>query len=372
MKLICQSQEKSILINRDWNNVLSEFGPICPLFFDKDVSEIMVNGPTQVYCERKGKIMLSPIHFRDNDHVMSVIGKIVSRLGKTINDQYPILVTRLPDGSRFNALFPPLALNSPTITIRKFSKEPFHIENLISLGTVTEEAAIFLNACVKARLNIIVSGGSGAGKTTLLNVLSNFIPEDEKIVTIEDTAEIQLRQEHVVSLLSCPQNIDGKGTIPIRNLIKNSLRMKPDRIIIGEVRGEEALDMLKAMKAGPDGSLVTGNSNSPNDMITRLETMVLLAGGDFPVKAIREQILGTIDVIIHLSRLKDGSRKIVSITEVQRIDGEVIVLKDIFTFKQEGLSTEGKIIGRLTPTGVRPIFIERLKVTEIHFPSSEI
>ncbi|WP_312475551.1 CpaF family protein [Neobacillus sp.] len=349
---------------------LPGFGPINPLLLDEDVSEVMVNGPDQVYCERKGKLLLTPIRFRDNEHVISVIKKIVSPLGRRIDEGSPMVDARLPDGSRVNAIIPPLALNGPTITIRKFSKAPLLIKDIINLGTMTEEMAIFLDACVKARLNMFVSGGTGSGKTTTLNVLSNLIPEDERIVTIEDAAEIQLGQEHVVSLESCLPNIEGKGAISIRELVRTSLRMRPDRVIIGEVRGEEALDMLQAMNTGHDGLLATGHSKSPGDMISRLETMVMLAGVDLPVKAIRKQITGAIDVIIHQSRLKDGSRKIVSITEVQGMEEDVIVLQDIFTFKQEGLNSEGKIIGRLVPTGVRPKFYERLEASGIHIPAS--
>ncbi|MBT2697077.1 CpaF family protein [Bacillus sp. ISL-40] len=351
-------------------NDLTGFGPINSLLLDEDVSEVMVNGPNQVYCERKGKLVLTPVQFRDNEHVMSVIDKIVAPLGRRIDESSPMVDARLPDGSRVNAIIPPLALNGPTITIRKFPKDPYQIEDLINFGTVTEEMAIFLDACVKARLNMFVSGGTGSGKTTTLNVLSNFIPDDEKIVTIEDAAEIQLGQEHVISLESRPPNIKGKGAISIRDLVRNSLRMRPDRVIIGEVRGGEALDMLQAMNTGHDGSLATGHSNSPRDMIARLETMVLIAGVDLPIKALREQIAGAIDVIIQQTRLKDGTRKIVNITEVQGMEGEIIVLQDIFSFKQEGLNAEGKIIGRLVPTGVHPKFYDRLEASGIHIPSS--
>ncbi|MBT2735091.1 CpaF family protein [Bacillus sp. ISL-7] len=351
-------------------NDLTGFGPINSLLLDEDVSEVMVNGPNQVYCERKGKLVLTPVQFRDNEHVMSVIDKIVAPQGRRIDESSPMVDARLPDGSRVNAIIPPLALNGPTITIRKFSKDPYQIEDLINLGTVTEEMAIFLDACVKARLNMFVSGGTGSGKTTTLNVLSNFIPDDEKIVTIEDVAEIQLGQEHVISLESRPPNIKGIGAISIRDLVRNSLRMRPDRVIIGEVRGGEALDMLQAMNTGHYGSLATGHSNSPRDMIARLETMVLISGVDLPIKALREQIAGAIDVIIQQTRLKDGTRKIVNITEVQGMEGEIIVLQDIFSFKQEGLNSEGKIIGRLVPTGVRPKFYDRLEASGIQIPSS--
>jgi pilus assembly protein CpaF len=349
-------------------NDLTGFGPINPLLLDSDVSEVMVNGPNRVYCERKGKLIRTDITFRDNEHVMSIIDKIVSPLGRRIDESSPMVDARLPDGSRVNAIIPPLALNGPSITIRKFSEDPFTIEDLINFGTITTEMAIFLEACVKARLNIFVSGGTGSGKTTSLNVLSNFIPDDERIVTIEDAAELQLGQDHVVSLESRPPNIEGNGAITIRDLVRNSLRMRPDRVVIGEVRGAEALDMLQAMNTGHDGSLATGHSNSPRDMISRLETMVLMAGVDLPVKAIREQISGAIDIIIQQSRLKDGSRKITSITEVQGLEGDVIVLQDIFSFKQQGMDENGKVIGKLVPTGVRPKFYERLETSGISIP----
>jgi pilus assembly protein CpaF len=351
-------------------NDLTGFGPINPLILDEEITEIMVNGPHQVYVEKRGKIQLSSVQFRDNEHVMNIIDKIVSPIGRRIDESSPMVDARLPDGSRVNAIIPPLALNGPTITIRKFSKDPYTIEDLISFGTVTKEMAIFLDSCVKAQLNIFVSGGTGSGKTTTLNVLSNFIPQDERIVTIEDAAELQLGQEHVISLESRPPNIEGKGGVSIRDLVRNSLRMRPDRIVIGEVRGGEALDMLQAMNTGHDGSLATGHSNSPRDMIARLETMVLLAGVDLPVKAIREQIAGAVDVIIQQSRLKDGSRRIVNITEVQGLEGDVIVLQDIFNFRQTGIDSNGKIIGKLIPTGVRPKFYERLETSGYHIPAS--
>lgn len=349
---------------------LTGFGPINPLLLDEEVTEVMVNGPNQVYCERKGKLEKTDILFRDDEHVMNIIDKIVAPIGRRIDESSPMVDARLPDGSRVNAIIPPLALNGPTITIRKFATDPFQIDDLVQFGTVTEEMATFLDACVKAKLNIFVSGGTGSGKTTTLNVLSGFIPNGERIVTIEDAAELQLWQDHIVSLESRPMNIEGKGGISIRDLVRNSLRMRPDRIVIGEVRGAEALDMLQAMNTGHDGSLATGHSNSPRDMISRLETMVLMAGLDLPVRAIREQISGAIDVIIQQSRLKDGTRKVTHITEVQGMEGDVIVLQDIFSFDQEGVSTEGKILGRLIPTGVRPLFYERLETSGIHIPSN--
>lgn len=349
-------------------NDLTGFGPINPLLLDPDISEVMVNGPSQVFVERKGKIELTNVTFRDDEHVLQVIDKIVAPIGRRIDESSPMVDARLPDGSRVNAIIPPLSLVGPTVTIRKFSQDPFRIEDLIGFGTLTEEMATFIEACVKANLNIFVSGGTGSGKTTTLNVLSSFIPNNERIITIEDAAELQLWQDHVVSLESRPPNIEGKGSITIRDLVRNSLRMRPDRIVIGEVRGAEALDMLQAMNTGHDGSLATGHSNSPRDMISRLETMVLLGGIDLPIKAIREQIAGAIDVIIQQSRLKDGTRKITNITEVQGMEGDVIVLQDIFIFEQEGVDELGKIKGRLVPTGVRPKFYSRLESSGIYIP----
>lgn len=354
----------------DITNELKGFGPINPLLMDDEVSEVMVNGPFQVYAERKGKLILTDVTFRDNEHVMNIIEKIVSPLGRRIDESSPMVDARLPDGSRVNAIIPPLALNGPTITIRKFSKEPFQVPDLIRFGTLTAEMATFLEGCIKARLNLFVSGGTGSGKTTTLNVLSSFIPNDERIVTIEDAAELQLGQDHVVSLETRPPNIEGNGGITIRDLVRNSLRMRPERIIIGEVRGAEALDMLQAMNTGHDGSLATGHSNSPRDMLSRLETMVLMAGMDLPVRAIREQIAGAIDLIIQQTRLKDGSRKIVNITEVQGLEGEVIVLQDLFIFEQKGVDEEGRVLGKLVPTGVRPAFYERLENAGITLPAS--
>ena len=337
------------------------FGPISRHLLDEEVSEIMVNGPNQVYVEKKGRLELVDTCFEDNQHVMRIIEKIVSPLGRRIDESSPMVDARLPDGSRVNAIIPPLALNGPTITIRKFAKNPLNVGNLISYGTMTSDMALFIEACIKARLNIIVSGGTGSGKTTTLNVLSSFIPHDERIVTIEDAAELQLEQEHVVRLESRPANIEGKGAISIRDLVKNSLRMRPDRIVIGEVRGGEALDMLQAMNTGHDGSLTTGHSNSPRDMLSRLETMVLMAGMDLPVRAIREQIASAIDMVIHQARLKDGSRKITHITEVQGMEGDTIILQDIFVLNEKGT---------FTATGIRPKFMEKLANTRVSLPNN--
>ncbi|HHX73821.1 MAG TPA: CpaF family protein, partial [Firmicutes bacterium] len=297
------------------------FGPIHPLLNDESVTEIMVNGPQQVYVERNGKLELTDIVFRNDEHVMHIIEKIVAPIGRRIDESSPMVDARLPDGSRVNAVIPPISLVGPSITIRKFAREPFTIDDLLNFDTLNLEMAAFLEAAVKARLNIVVSGGTGSGKTSTLNVLSSFIPHDERIVTIEDAAELQLHQEHVVSLETRPSNIEGKGAVTVRDLVRNALRMRPDRIVVGEVRSGEALDMLQAMNTGHDGSLTTGHANSPRDMLSRLETMVLMAGMELPVRAIREQIASAVDVIVQQSRLRDGSRKITHITEVQGMEG---------------------------------------------------
>lgn len=374
-EIIKKDQEKFTNVNvqkivQEIINDVTGYGPINPLLQDPEVTEVMVNGSDMVYFERRGKLECSNIKFRDNEQVMQVIEKIVAPLGRRIDESSPMVDARLPDGSRVNAIIPPLALNGPTITIRKFSREPYNIEDLISFDTLTKDMAIFLDACVKARLNIFISGGTSSGKTTTLNVLSSFIPNDERIITIEDAAELQLTQDHVISLESRPPNIEGSGAVTIRDLVRNSLRMRPDRIVVGEVRGEETLDMLQAMNTGHDGSLATGHANSPRDMIARLETMVLMAGIELPVKAIRHQIASAINLIVHQSRLKDGSRKIVNITEVQGLEGDVVVLQDIFTFKQKTVGKDGKIIGELVPTGIIPRFYEYFEVCGINIPTS--
>lgn len=360
---------KKELINAVSNELIG-YGPITALLNDPDVSEIMVNGPYQVYVEKKGKLVLSDYFFRDDDHVLQIIQKIVSPLGRRIDESSPMVDARLPDGSRVNAIVPPLSLVGPVITIRKFPQNRLQIQDLINFESLTAEMAKFLEACVQARLNIFISGGTGSGKTSLLNVLSSFIPHDERIVTIEDAAELQLLQDHVVSLETRPANIEGKGAIAIRDLVKNSLRMRPDRIVIGEVRSGEALDMLQAMNTGHDGSLATGHSNSPREMLSRLETMVLMAGMDLPIRAIREQISSAVDIIVQQSRLKDGSRKIVNISEVIGMEGETIVLQDLFTFDQSGTTPEGKVIGRHKSTGIRPYCSEKLERYGIELPSN--
>jgi pilus assembly protein CpaF len=342
-------------------------GPLEPLLRDETVTEIMVNGPRQVYIERNGRLELTNVVFQNDDHVMRIIDRIIAPIGRRVDESSPMVDARLTDGSRVNAIIPPLSLVGPVVTVRKFSASPFTVDDLVRFGTATPEMFDFLRACVEARLNIFVSGGTGSGKTTTLNVLSAFIPNDERIITVEDAAELQLRQEHVVTLESRPPNIEGRGAIPIRELVRNCLRMRPDRIIVGECRGGEALDMLQAMNTGHDGSMSTGHANSPRDMLSRLETMVLMAGVDLPLRAIREQVSSAVDLIVHQSRMKDGSRKIEYITEVQGMEGDIIVMQDVFLFEQTGV-VEGKIQGRLRATGIRPRFVEKFEVMGIHLP----
>jgi pilus assembly protein CpaF len=342
-------------------------GPLEPLLRDETLTEVMVNGPQQVYIEREGKLELTNVTFQNDEHVMKIIQRIIAPIGRRVDESSPMVDARLADGSRVNAIIPPLSLVGPVITIRKFAATPFTVDDLVRFGTATPEMFEFLEACVKARLNIFVSGGTGSGKTTMLNILSSFIPDDERIVTIEDAAELQLRQEHVVTLEARPSNIEGKGAIPIRELVRNALRMRPDRIVVGECRSAEALDMLQAMNTGHDGSMSTGHANTPRDMLSRLETMVLMAGMDLPLRAIREQISSAVDLIVHQNRLKDGTRKITNITEVQGMEGEVIVMQDVFVFEQTDVQ-DGKIIGKLKPTGIRPHFVERFEVAGIHLP----
>lgn len=351
--------ERVILI-RDIYDEVAGLGPLEPLLADPEITEIMVNGPKLVYVEKKGKITESNVKFRDDSHVMHIINRIVSPIGRRVDEASPMVDARLKDGSRVNAVIPPISLIGPTITIRKFSKDPITAKNLLQFGTINGAMISFLEACVKGRLNIMVSGGTGSGKTTFLNVLSGFIPENERIVTIEDAAELQLKQRHVITLESRPANIEGAGSVTIRDLVKNSLRMRPDRIIIGEVRTGEALDMLQAMNTGHDGSISTGHANSPRELMSRLETMVLMAGMELPIKAIREQISSAVDLVIHQERLRDGSRKIVSITEVVGMEGDVITLQDIFTYKQTGLDPQGNIKGSFKATGVVPSFLWKL------------
>ena len=349
---------------------LEALGPLRPLVEDDSLTEIMVNGPEMVYVERKGKILLTDIRFDDEAHLLRVIETIVSSVGRRIDARTPLCDARLLDGSRVNAAVPPVALDGPILTIRKFSKDPYQVNDLIGFGTLTQEGASFIQACVLARANIVVSGGTGTGKTTLLNVCSGFIPIDERIVTIEDAAELQLHQEHVCRMESRPPDINGEGRIPIRDLVINSLRMRPDRIVVGECRGGEALDMLQAMNTGHDGSLTTIHANSPRECLSRLETLVLMAGMDLPLKAIRQQIAGAINLIIQLSRLKDGSRKVVSIAEVIGMEGEMITMQEIFRFESKGANPQtGKIIGDFNPSGIRPRIIDRLFDMGIPLPT---
>jgi len=344
-------------------------GPLQPLLEDESVTEIMVNGAKNIYIERKGKIHRVPVTFESNDHVMRIIDRIVAPLGRRIDESSPYVDARLADGSRVNAVIPPISLVGPALTIRKFFKIPLTIEQLVQFGTLTPEALQFLKACVESRLNIVISGGTGSGKTTLLNILSGFIPGDERIITIENAAELQLRQEHVVTLESRPPNIEGRGEITIRQLVINALRMRPDRIIVGEIRDDAALDMLQAMNTGHDGSMTTLHSNSPRDTLSRLETMVLMAGMELPVRAIREQVTSAIDMVIHQERMRDGSRKVTNITEVTGMEGDVITMTDIFIFEQTGFEN-GKVLGRLRPTGLRPKFMEKIEASGIHMPPS--
>ena len=344
-------------------------GPLQPLLEDESITEIMVNGAKNIYIERKGKLHRVPVTFENNEHVMRIIDRIVAPLGRRIDEASPYVDARLQDGSRVNAVIPPVSLVGPVLTIRKFAKNPITVDQLVQFGTLTAEASQFLKACVEARLNIVISGGTGSGKTTLLNILSGYIPNDERIVTIENAAELQLRQEHVVTLESRPPNIEGRGEITIRHLVMNSLRMRPDRIIVGEIRDEAALDMLQAMNTGHDGSMTTLHSNGPRDTLSRLETMTLMAGMDLPSRAIREQVSSTIDVVVHQDRMRDGTRKIVNITEVSGMEGDVITMTDIFVFEQSGIEN-GKIVGRLRPTGLRPKFMDQIEAAGIHLPPS--
>ncbi len=353
-------EELSVSITRNDRQRLTEqlvndvlgLGPLEALLKNDDITEIMINGPDNIYVERQGKIQRYAARFDSNEHLLQIIDRIVSSIGRRVDESSPMVDARLRDGSRVNVIIPPLALRGPTMTIRRFSKDPFTIENLIGFGTLTPEMATFVRACVRGRMNVVISGGTGSGKTTTLNVLSGWIPDDERIITIEDSAELQLHQDHVVTLESRPANIEGRGRIGIRELVINSLRMRPDRIVVGECRGGEALDMLQAMNTGHDGSLTTVHANSPADALSRLETMVLMAGTDLPSRAIREQIASAINIIVQQARLRDGSRRIVAISEVGGFDGDRVQLKDIFRFNQQGLDEEGMVVGEFVPVSV--------------------
>jgi pilus assembly protein CpaF len=367
--------EENIVLTRPEKHRLFEsitaeilgLGPLEPLIQDDTITEVMVNGAKSIYIERKGKIIRVPVSFESDEHVMRIIDRIVAPLGRRIDESSPYVDARLNDGSRVNAVIPPISLVGPVLTIRKFAKNPITVDQLINFGTVSPESIQFLKACVESKINIVISGGTGSGKTTLLNVLSGFIPSDERIITVENAAELQLRQEHVVTLESKPPNIEGRGEVTIRQLVINCLRMRPDRIVVGEIRDEAALDMLQAMNTGHDGSMTTAHSNSPRDTLARMETMVLMAGMDLPVRAIREQISSAVELIVHQARMRDGSRKVVSITEVTGMEGDVITLTDLFIFEQTGFEG-GKVVGRLRPTGLRPKFMEKIEQSGIHLP----
>src|SRR5512133_968183 len=344
-------------------------GPLQPLLEDDTITEIMVNGAKNIYIERKGKVHRVPVTFESNDHVMRIIDRIVAPLGRRIYESSPYVDARLPDGSRVNAVIPPISLVGPVLTIRKFFRVPLTVDQLIEFGSITQEAIQFLKACVEARINLVISGGTGSGKTTFLNILSAYIPGDERIITIENAAELQLRQDHVVTLESRPPNIEGRGEVTIRQLVINALRMRPDRIIVGEIRDEAAIDMLQAMNTGHDGSMTTLHSNSPRDTLSRMETMTMMAGMELPVRAIREQVSSAVDLVVHQERLRDGSRKIVNITEVTGMEGDVITMTDVFVFEQTGFEN-GRVVGRLRPTGLRPKFMDKIETAGIHLPAS--
>ncbi len=369
--------EEGIVLSRAerkrlFDQIVSEIlglGPLEPLLQDETVTEVMVNGPKNLYIERKGKLERVPFAFESNEHVMRIIDRIMAPLGRRVDEAHPYEDARLPDGSRVNAIVPPISLVGPCLTVRKFFKTPITVEKLIEFGAITPEAIEFMKAAVISRLNIVISGGTGSGKTTFLNVLSGFIPADERIITIENAAELQLRQEHVVTLESRPANIEGRGEVTIQNLVVNSLRMRPDRIVVGEIRDEAALDMLQAMNTGHDGSMTTAHSNSARDSLARMETMTLMAGMDLPVRAIREQISSAIHLIVHLERMRDGSRKVVQIAEVQGMEGDIITMTDLFVFEQTGYE-KNRIVGRLRPTGLRPKYMDRIEDAGIHLPPS--
>ena len=345
-------------------------GPLERLLADESITEIMVNGPYDVWVERQGRLYETTVRFTDESHLRRIINKIVAQVGRRIDESSPLVDARLPDGSRVNAVIPPLSLSGPLVTIRKFSKKRLHLPDMIRLGTLTTETVEFLQRCILAELNVLISGGTGSGKTTLLNALSTAIPDSDRIITIEDAAELRLNQQHVLRLEARPKNIEGEGEIPIRELVRNSLRMRPDRIIVGEVRGAEALDMLQAMNTGHDGSLCTVHANSCRDALARIETMVLMAGYDLPVRAIRQQVASALDLIVHLERLEDGSRRVTAITEVQRMESEVITLQDIFDFKVDRVTPDRTVVGSLRSSGLRPTFLHKFEKRGVSLPVS--
>jgi pilus assembly protein CpaF len=368
MNIVLSRPERRRLFEQIVAEILG-LGPIEPLLSDDTITEVMVNGAKNIFVERAGKIHREPTSFESDDHLMRIIDRIVAPLGRRIDESSPYVDARLNDGSRVNAVIPPISLVGPVLTIRKFARNPITVEQLIDSGTITAESIEFMKAAVIARVNMVISGGTGSGKTTMLNVLSQYIPSDERIVTIENAAELQLRQEHVVTLESRPPNIEGRGEVTIQNLVVNSLRMRPDRIIVGEIRDEAALDMLQAMNTGHEGSMTTAHSNSPRDTLSRIETMTMMAGMDLPTRAIREQIASALELVCHLERMRDGTRKVTHITEIQGMEGDVITMTDLFVFEQTGLEN-GKVIGRLRPTGLRPKFMEKIEQSGIHLPAS--
>ena len=346
------------------------FGPLEMLLKDPTISDILVNGPHKIYVERRGKLEKTEVKFRDNDHLMQIIDRIVSKIGRRVDETSPMVDARLPDGSRVNAIIPPLALDGPTMSIRRFGANPLKLEDLLNFKAFTPEMAMLMEACIKARLNLVISGGTGCGKTTLLNTLSSFIPHDERIVTIEDAAELQLQQDHIVRLETRPPNIEGKGSVTTRDLVKNALRMRPERIIIGECRGAEALDMLQAMNTGHAGSMTTLHANTPRDAQARMETMIMMSGMELPIKAMRQQISSAVDVIVQANRLQGGPRKITSITEVMNMEQDMIIMQDVFRYKQLGIDQNGRAFGQFEATGVRPSFINRLEASGIKLPTN--
>ena len=362
---LSQAERDEIVEHIVWE--ITGLGPIEPLFRDYSITDILVNNARDVFVEKKGKLYRVDAQFRNDAHLLAVIDRIVSRVGRRVDESSPMVDARLPDGSRVNAIIPPLSLDGPCLSIRRFGKD-ITLQQLIDYGSVTREMLQLLAGCVKARLNILISGGTGSGKTTLLNALSSFIPADERLLTIEDAAELRLQQEHVVRLETRPPNSEGKGEVMARDLVKNALRMRPDRIIVGEVRGAEALDMLQAMNTGHEGSLSTVHANTPRDALSRLETMILMAGTNLPNRAMREQISSALDVVIQVSRLSDGTRRVVSVTEVTGMEGDIVTTQEIFRFKRRGVSPEGKIVGDFEPTGIRPMFSERLQVAGVELP----
>jgi pilus assembly protein CpaF len=361
--------EREQLASEIANDILG-YGPLERLLADDSITEIMVNGPDEIWIERQGRLYDTTVRFTDESHLRRIITKMVAQVGRRIDENSPMVDARLPDGSRVNAIIPPLSLSGPLLTIRKFSQKRLMLDDLARLGTLSERALEFLTACIKAELNLLISGGTGSGKTTLLNALSSAVPNTDRVVTIEDAAELQLRQDHVLRLEARPKNLDGEGEITIRELVRNSLRMRPDRIIVGEVRGAEALDMLQAMNTGHEGSLTTVHANSPRDALSRIETMVLMAGIDLPIRAIRQQVSSALDLVVHLERLDDGSRRVTHVTEVQRMESDVITLQDIFEFELDSIEADGTISGELRPTGLRPVLLAKFERRRIALPTT--